>query len=86
MGIAEQNVIGVAADLGTLGFILFASSFAFFALRRVCDQVVISVAYPKLNVKIIGAYVGLFVGMNEVTHQSLEDVAIMRSIPNMAVI
>lgn len=86
MGIAEQNMIGVAAGLSTLGFIPFASSFAVFASRRVCDQVVASVAYPKLNVKIIGAYVGLFVGMNGATHQSLEDVAIMRSIPNMAVI
>ena len=86
MGIAEQNMIGVAAGLSTVGFIPFVSSFAVFASRRVCDQVVTSVAYPKLNVKIVGAYVGLFVGMNGATHQSLEDVAIMRSIPNMAVI
>jgi transketolase len=86
MGIAEQNMIGVAAGLSTLGFIPFACSFAAFASRRVCDQVVTSVAYPKLNVKIIGAYVGLFVGMNGATHQSLEDVAIMRAIPNMVVV
>lgn len=86
MGIAEQNMIGVAAGLSTLGFIPFACSFAAFASRRVYDQVVASVAYPKLNVKIIGAYVGLFVGMNGATHQSLEDVAIMRAIPNMVVI
>jgi len=86
MGIAEQNMIGVAAGLSTLGFIPFACTFAVFASRRVCDQVVCSVAYPKLNVKIIGACVGLFVGMNGATHQSLEDVAIMRSIPNMVVI
>jgi len=86
MGIAEQNMIGVAAGLSTLGFIPFACSFAVFASRRVCDQVVTSVAYPKLNVKIIGAYVGLFVGMNGATHQSLEDVAIMRAIPNMVVV
>ena len=86
MGIAEQNMIGVAAGLSTLGFIPFAFSFAVFASRRVYDQVVTSVAYPKLNVKIIGAYVGLFVGMNGATHQSLEDIAIMRSIPNMIVV
>jgi len=86
MGIAEQNMIGVAAGLSTLGFIPFACSFAAFASRRVYDQVVASVAYPRLNVKIIGAYVGLFVGMNGATHQSLEDVAIMRAIPNMVVI
>ena len=86
MGIAEQNMIGVAAGLSTLGFIPFACSFAAFASRRVCDQVVTSVAYPRLNVKIIGAYIGLFVGMNGATHQSLEDVAIMRAIPNMVVV
>jgi len=86
MGIAEQNMIGVAAGLSTLVFIPFASSLAVFASRRVYDQIVASVAYPKLNVKIIGAFVGLFVGMNGATHQSLEDIAIMRSIPNMIVV
>jgi len=86
MGIAEQNMIGVAAGLSTLGFIPFACTFAVFASRRACDQVVTSVAYPKLNVKIVGAYVGLFVGMNGATHQSLEDIAIMRAIPNMVVV
>ena len=86
MGIAEQNMIGVAAGLSTLGFIPFASSLAVFASRRVYDQIVASVAYPKLNVKIIGAFIGLFVGMNGATHQALEDVAIMRAIPNMVVI
>ena len=86
MGIAEQNMIGVAAGLSTLGFIPFASSFAVFASRRVYDQIVASVAYPKLNVKIVGAYVGLFVGMNGATHQALEDIAIMRAIPNMVVV
>lgn len=86
LGIAEQNMIGIAAGLSTLGFIPFATTFACFASRRVCDQVVISVAYPRLNVKIVGAYVGLFVGKNGATHQSLEDMAIMRSIANMVVI
>ncbi|MBE0479254.1 transketolase family protein [Candidatus Aerophobetes bacterium] len=86
VGIAEQNMIGMAAGLSTLGFIPFATTFACFASRRVCDQVTISVAYPRLNVKIVGAYVGLFVGKNGATHQALEDVAIMRSIANMVVV
>ena len=86
VGIAEQNMIGIAAGLSTLGLIPFAVTFACFASRRVCDQVMISVAYPKLNVKIVGAYVGLFVGKNGATHQSLEDIAIMRSIANMVVV
>lgn len=86
VGIAEQNMIGIAAGLSTLGFIPFATTFACFASRRVCDQVMISVAYPRLNVKIVGAYVGLFVGKNGATHQSLEDVGIMRSLANMVVV
>jgi len=86
VGIAEQNMIGIAAGLSTLGFIPFATTLACFASRRVCDQVMISVAYPRLNVKIVGAYVGLFVGKNGATHQALEDIAIMRSIANMVVI
>ncbi|HHF98178.1 MAG TPA: transketolase family protein [Candidatus Aerophobetes bacterium] len=86
VGIAEQNMIGIAAGLSTLGFIPFATTFACFASRRVCDQVTVSCAYPRLNVKIVGAYVGLFVGKNGATHQALEDIAIMRSIANMVVI
>jgi len=86
VGIAEQNMIGIAAGLSTLGFIPFATTFACFASRRVCDQVTVSCAYPRLNVKIVGGYVGLFVGKNGATHQALEDIAIMRSIANMVVI
>jgi transketolase len=86
VGIAEQNMIGIAAGLSTLGYIPFATTFACFASRRVCDQVTISVAYPRLNVKIVGAFAGLFVGKNGATHQALEDIAIMRSIANMVVI
>ncbi|MBC7190504.1 transketolase family protein, partial [Candidatus Aerophobetes bacterium] len=86
VGIAEQNMIGIAAGLATCGFVPFAATFACFASRRVCDQVTVSVAYPRLNVKIVGAYPGLFVGKNGATHQSLEDIAIMRSIANMVVI
>jgi len=86
VGIAEQNMIGIAAGLSTCGFIPFTTTFACFTSRRVCDQVMISVAYPKLNVKIVGAYLGVFVGKNGATHQALEDIAIMRSIPNMVII
>ena len=86
VGVAEQNLMGVAAGLATMGFIPFATTFACFASRRACDQVAISIAYPKLNVKILGGYPGLFVGKNGATHQSLEDIAIMRSIANMVVI
>ncbi len=86
VGIAEQNMIGIAAGLSTVGFIPFAVTFCVFASRRVCDQVTVSVAYPKLNVTIIGNYPGLFVGKNGATHQSMEDIAIMRAIPNMTVV
>lgn len=86
LGIAEQNMIGVAAGLSTVGLIPFAVTFCVFASRRVCDQVTVSIAYPKLNVTIIGNYPGLFVGKNGATHQSMEDIAIMRSIPNMSVV
>lgn len=86
VGVAEQNLMGVAAGFSTLGFIPFATTFACFASRRACDQVAISIAYPKLNVKIMGGYPGLFVGKNGATHQSLEDIAIMRAMANMVVI
>ncbi len=86
VGVAEQNLMGVAAGFSTLGFIPFATTFACFASRRACDQVAISIAYPRLNVKIMGGYPGLFVGKNGATHQSLEDIAIMRSMANMVVI
>jgi transketolase len=86
MGISEQNMIGFAAGLSTVGFIPFAITFCVFASRRACDQVTVSVAYPQLNVTIVGNYPGLFVGMNGATHQSMEDIAIMRSIPKMSVV
>lgn len=86
VGIAEQNMIGMAAGLSTVGFVPFAFSFCVFASRRVCDQIAVSVAYPNLNVTIVGNYPGLFVGKNGATHQAMEDIAIMRSIPNMTVI
>jgi transketolase len=85
-GIAEQNMIGVAAGLAASGKIPFAASFAVFVTRRAADQVSISVAYPGLNVKIIGAYTGLFNGKNGASHMAVEDIAIMRSIPGIVVI
>jgi len=86
VGIAEQNMMGIAAGLSTLGFIPFASTIAAFCSRRACDQVTTSIALPRLNVKILGLYAGLFVGKNGASHQSLEDIAIMRAIANMVVI
>jgi len=86
VGVAEQNMMGIAAGMSTVGFIPFATTFACFASRRACDQVTISIAYPGLNVKIMGGYPGLFAGKNGATHQALEDIAIMRSIANMVVI
>ena len=85
VGVAEQNMIGMAAGLAASGKIPFANTFAVFAAKRACDQVSISVAYPRLNVKIGGTYSGLSVAYGA-THQSVQDIAIMRSIPNMVVV
>jgi len=86
VGIAEQNMMGIAAGLSTVGFTCFASTLCVFCSRRACDQVVTSVCLPRLNVKIVGLYAGLFVGKNGASHQALEDIAIMRSIANMTVV
>jgi len=86
VGIAEQNMIGVAAGLSTVGFTSFVSTIAAFCSRRACDQTMVSVALTKLNVKILGVYPGLFVGKNGASHQSLEDISIMRAMANMVVI
>ena len=87
MGIAEQNMMGVAAGMAsTQKIIPFAVTFAVFATKRVCDQVSISIAYPKLNVKIVGSYGGIPTGKAGATHQAFEDIAIMRAIPNMTII
>lgn len=85
-GIAEQNMMGVAAGLASCGKIPFVTSFAVFVTKRSADQVSVSVAYPKLNVKIIGAYTGLFNGRTGATHMAVEDIALMRSIPGIVVI
>jgi len=86
IGIAEQNMMCIAAGLATTGLIPFVSTFAVFASKRACDQVSISIAYPKLNVKINGGYGGIPTGKAGATHQSVEDIAIMRAMPNMTVI
>ena len=85
-GIAEGNMIGVAAGLATCGATVFASSFAMFAAGRAFEQIRNSVCYPKLNVKIGATHAGISVGEDGATHQCLEDIALMRSIPNMVIV
>lgn len=85
-GIAECNMVGMAAGMATCGKIPFIHSFAMFAAGRVYDQVRNSVAYPKLNVKIVGTHAGLSVGEDGATHQCIEDIALMRVIPGMTVL
>ncbi|MEW6183203.1 MAG: transketolase family protein [Bacillota bacterium] len=84
-GVAEQNMIGAAAGLAAAGKIPFCSSFAVFATGRVFDQVRQSVAYPRLNVKIGATHAGITVGEDGSSHQSVEDIALMRVLPNMTV-
>lgn len=86
MGIAEQNLIGTAAGLSTCGKIPFASTFAMFATGRAFEPIRNSIAYPKLNVKIAATHAGLTVGEDGASHQCIEDIAIMRAVPNMTVI
>ncbi|MBR0385336.1 MAG: transketolase family protein [Erysipelotrichaceae bacterium] len=86
MGIAEANMIDVAAGLAANGKIPFASTFAVFASGRAYDQVRNTVAYGKMNVKICATHAGLTVGEDGATHQALEDIALMRAVPNMTVI
>ncbi|SHF64020.1 transketolase [Caldanaerobius fijiensis DSM 17918] len=86
VGISEQDLMGTAAGLATCGKIPFASSFAIFATGRAFEQIRNSIAYPKLNVKIAATHAGITVGEDGATHQSVEDIAIMRAIPGMVVI
>ena len=79
-GIAECNMVGVAAGLATCGKIPFAASFAMFSAGRAFEQVRNSVGYPKLNVKIVGSHAGISVGEDGATHQCCEDIALMRTI------
>ena len=85
-GIAESNMIGVAAGIAATGKVPFASSFAMFAAGRAFEQVRNSVGYPKLNVKIGATHAGISVGEDGATHQCNEDIALMRTIPGMIVI
>ncbi len=86
VGIAEQDMIGVASGLAASGKTVFASTFAVFATGRCWEQIRLAVAYPKQNVKIVSTHCGISVGEDGASHQALEDIAIMRAIPNMVVI
>lgn len=86
IGIAEANMVDIAAGFATCGATTLVHTFAIFAAGRVYDQIRNNVAYPNLNVKIIGSHAGLTVGEDGATHQSLEDIALMRVIPNMTVV
>lgn len=85
-GIAEGNMVGIAAGLATCGKIPFAASFAMFSAGRAFEQVRNSVGYPHLNVKIVGSHAGISVGEDGASHQCNEDIALMRAIPGMVVI
>lgn len=85
VGIAEANMVGVAAGLSAYGYKPIVFSFAPFVTRRVCDQIAVSVAYAGQNVKIIGSDPGICAELNGGTHMSFEDIAVLRSIPNMVI-
>ena len=85
-GIAEANMMGVAAGLSTMGYVPFVSSFAMFAAGRAFEQIRNSVAYPHLNVKIGATHGGISVGEDGASHQCCEDFALMRSLPGMTII
>lgn len=86
MGIAEQNMISTAAGMAASGKIPYASTFAVFAAGRAYDQIRNSVCYPHLNVKICATHAGITVGEDGATHQMIEDISLMRTLPNMTVI
>lgn len=85
-GIAEQNLMGMAAGLANVGFVPFASTFAVFASGRAFEIIRNSICYPKVNVKIAATHAGITVGEDGGSHQSIEDIALMNSLPNMTVI
>ena len=85
-GISEANMLGVAAGLATTGIVPFAASFAMFSAGRAFEQIRNSIGYPHLNVKIVGSHAGITVGEDGATHQCLEDIALMRTIPGMTII
>lgn len=86
MGVAEQNMLGVAAGMATVGLIPFVSTFACFAVARALDSTRVLIAQPNLPVKITGGYAGLLAGMTGKTHLMVDDVSIMRAMPNMTVL
>jgi len=86
MGVAEQDMIGTAAGLAAAGKIVFASTFAVFGSGRAWDQVRMSVAYTRMNVKIVVTHAGITTGEDGASHQANEDIAIMRALPNMTVV
>lgn len=85
VGIAEQNMASIAAGLSSYGFIPFITTFACFASRRICDQIAISCAYAKQNVKIVGTDPGITAELNGGTHMALEDIGVLRSIPGLVI-
>jgi len=86
VGVAEQNMIAIAAGLAAVGFVPYTNTLAIFASQRVCNQVYTVIAYPNLHVVMVGTHCGLQPGGDGPTHQALNDIAIMRSIPNMTVL
>mgnify|MGYP001094889260 FL=1 len=86
MGISEQDMMSTAAGMSTMGKIPYASTFAVFAAGRAYDQIRNSICYPKLNVKICATHAGITVGEDGATHQMLEDISMMRTLPNMTII
>lgn len=85
VGIAEQNMACVAAGMSSYGFVPFICTFTPFATRRICDQIAISICYARQNVKIIGTDPGITAEFNGGTHMSVEDIGVLRSIPNMVI-
>lgn len=85
-GIAEQNMMAMAAGLATLGYRPYVSTFACFAVARALDSIRVLIAQPRLDVKIMGGYAGLLTGMTGKTHQMFNDIAIMRTLPNLLVL
>jgi len=86
IGISEQDLMGTAAGLATCGKIPFASTFAMFATGRAFEQIRNSIAYPKLNVKIAATHAGITIGEDGASHQAIEDMALMRAVPNMTIV
>ena len=86
VGIAEQNMVGIAAGLSTMGFVPWVSTFAVFLTKRAGDQVRNAVAQPRANVKLNGSYAGLPTGRAGATHSAVEDIAVMRCMPNLTIL